>query len=193
MSRLRRFHPRRDWYNLSSTCPGSACDAQRVRACGNSAGSPIRSREVARHDSAGCMGRPTSTQQPAGAPTLIHRFGRRNREIPPRLINSVRETGIRCVGLRSPARQPESTSAATNPAREHPKSSSSLLSHEANGPPGWGALEMTVELTACTGGARGLTFRSARAYRHGDPRLNYEQALELALMIAERSKKARRP
>ena len=34
----------------------------------------------------------------------------------------------------------------------------------------------------------------ARAYRtQVDPRLNYEQALELAMMIAERSKKARKP
>jgi 3-deoxy-7-phosphoheptulonate synthase len=44
-------------------------------------------------------------------------------------------------------------------------------------------------VTECTGGARGLTDADLqRAYRSTvDPRLNQEQALELALLIAERS------
>ncbi len=64
--------------------------------------------------------------------------------------------------------------------------------HEANGSRLGGVhLEMTGEdVTECTGGARGLSDADlARAYRtQVDPRLNYEQALELALMIAGRSK-----
>ena len=47
--------------------------------------------------------------------------------------------------------------------------------------------ELTGEnVTECTGGARGLTDADlARAYRSQvDPRLNYEQALELAMRIA---------
>jgi 3-deoxy-7-phosphoheptulonate synthase len=42
------------------------------------------------------------------------------------------------------------------------------------------------EVTECTGGARGLGDGDlARAYRtQVDPRLNYEQALELAMQIA---------
>jgi len=51
-------------------------------------------------------------------------------------------------------------------------------------------IELTGEdVTECTGGARGLTDSDLqRAYRSQvDPRLNYEQALELALLIAERS------
>jgi 3-deoxy-7-phosphoheptulonate synthase len=49
------------------------------------------------------------------------------------------------------------------------------------------------DVTECTGGARGLSDADlARAYRSQvDPRLNYEQALELGMMIADRSKKAR--
>ncbi|MCH8930715.1 MAG: 3-deoxy-7-phosphoheptulonate synthase, partial [Proteobacteria bacterium] len=46
--------------------------------------------------------------------------------------------------------------------------------------------EMTGEdVTECTGGARGLTDADlARAYKSQvDPRLNYEQALELAMRI----------
>ena len=47
--------------------------------------------------------------------------------------------------------------------------------------------ELTGEdVTECTGGARGLTDGDlARAYRTTvDPRLNYEQALEVAMLIA---------
>ena len=65
--------------------------------------------------------------------------------------------------------------------------------HEAHGSRLGGVhLEMTGEdVTECTGGARGLSDADlVRAYRtQVDPRLNYEQALELALMIAGRSKK----
>ena len=44
------------------------------------------------------------------------------------------------------------------------------------------------DVTECTGGARGLTeVDLARAYESRvDPRLNYEQSLEMALLIARR-------
>ncbi|MSR42293.1 MAG: 3-deoxy-7-phosphoheptulonate synthase [Phycisphaerales bacterium] len=51
-------------------------------------------------------------------------------------------------------------------------------------------IELTGEdVTECTGGARGLTDDDlSRAYRSSvDPRLNYEQALELAMLIARRA------
>jgi 3-deoxy-7-phosphoheptulonate synthase len=49
-------------------------------------------------------------------------------------------------------------------------------------------IELTGEnVTECTGGARGLTDTDlARAYKSTvDPRLNYEQALELAMLISK--------
>ena len=52
-------------------------------------------------------------------------------------------------------------------------------------------LELTGEnVTECTGGARGLTDNDlARAYKSTvDPRLNYEQAMEVAMTIAGLSK-----
>src|SRR5262249_59676665 len=52
-------------------------------------------------------------------------------------------------------------------------------------------IELTGDdVTECTGGARGLTDADlARAYRSSvDPRLNHEQALELAMLIAEHSR-----
>ena len=51
-------------------------------------------------------------------------------------------------------------------------------------------VELTGEdVTECTGGARGLSDDDlSRAYRSQvDPRLNYEQALELAMLIARRA------
>ena len=55
-------------------------------------------------------------------------------------------------------------------------------------------IELTGEdVTECTGGARGLTDADLqRAYRSTvDPRLNHEQALELAMLIAEHSQTRR--
>jgi 3-deoxy-7-phosphoheptulonate synthase len=56
-------------------------------------------------------------------------------------------------------------------------------------------IELTGEdVTECIGGARGLTEADlARAYRSNvDPRLNAEQALELAMLIARRAGADRR-
>lgn len=50
-------------------------------------------------------------------------------------------------------------------------------------------IELTGEnVTECTGGARGLSEEDlSHAYKSQvDPRLNYEQSLELALLIAQR-------
>ena len=54
--------------------------------------------------------------------------------------------------------------------------------------------ELTGEnVTECIGGARGLTEADlGRAYHSDvDPRLNYEQALEMALLVARRMGKRR--
>lgn len=62
--------------------------------------------------------------------------------------------------------------------------------HRAKGVPLGGVhIELTGEdVTECTGGARGLSDEQlARAYRSRvDPRLNYEQSLEIAMLIARR-------
>ena len=66
--------------------------------------------------------------------------------------------------------------------------------HEDNGSFLGGVhIELTGEdVTECTGGARGLTDADlARAYRSTvDPRLNYEQALELAMLIGRHGAEA---
>ncbi len=66
--------------------------------------------------------------------------------------------------------------------------------HRAKGTPLGGVhIELTGEdVTECTGGARGLGDEQlVRAYRSRvDPRLNYEQALEMGLLIARRMRGA---
>ena len=55
--------------------------------------------------------------------------------------------------------------------------------------------ELTGEnVTECTGGARGLQDSDLKqAYKSAvDPRLNYEQAMEMALLVAHRMNRDRR-
>ena len=61
--------------------------------------------------------------------------------------------------------------------------------------PGGVHLEMTgQDVTECLGGAQALTEDdlSSRYHTHCDPRLNADQALELAFLVAERLKAGRR-
>ncbi len=67
--------------------------------------------------------------------------------------------------------------------------------HEAEGTHAGGIhVEMTGKnVTECTGGARAISDDdlSDRYHTHCDPRLNSEQALELAFLVAERLKAER--
>jgi 3-deoxy-7-phosphoheptulonate synthase len=133
-----------------------------------------------------------------GRLTLIHRFGAREIEKNlPRLINAVRETGQTVLWVCDPMHGNTETTAGGYKTRrlENIMKEVELAFdvHAACGSRLGGVhLEMTgEEVTECTGGARGLTDADlARAYKtQVDPRLNYEQALELALMIAGQGKR----
>ena len=67
--------------------------------------------------------------------------------------------------------------------------------HEAEGThPGGVHVEMTgKDVTECTGGARAVTDDdlASRYHTHCDPRLNADQSIELAFLIAERLKKTK--
>jgi 3-deoxy-7-phosphoheptulonate synthase len=67
--------------------------------------------------------------------------------------------------------------------------------HRAEGThPGGIHIEMTgKDVTECTGGARAVTADSLsdRYHTHCDPRLNADQALELAFLLSERMKSGR--
>ncbi|MBT8092009.1 MAG: 3-deoxy-7-phosphoheptulonate synthase class II [Gammaproteobacteria bacterium] len=128
-----------------------------------------------------------------GRLTLIHRFGAKAiEEHLPGLITAVKETGSPVLWVCDPMHgNTESTSDGTK-TRRFDKIVSELESafqvHQSmNSYLGGVHLELTGDnVTECTGGARGLTDADlARAYKSTvDPRLNYEQAMEVAMRIA---------
>lgn len=129
----------------------------------------------------------------AGRIVLIHRLGAGNVEDHlPRLIEAVQATGSPVLWTCDPMHgNTESTEAGYKTRRFDnivAEIEASFRVHQAAGTYLGGVhLELTGEdVTECTGGARGLTDADlARAYRSQvDPRLNYEQALEVAMRIA---------
>jgi 3-deoxy-7-phosphoheptulonate synthase len=124
---------------------------------------------------------------------LIHRFGAKNiAEFLPRMIQAVKATGSPVLWVCDPMHGNTETLASGVKTRRFENILSELQAafaiHEDMGSHLGGVhFELTGEnVTECTGGARGLVDRDlARAYRSQvDPRLNYEQALEMALLIA---------
>jgi len=133
---------------------------------------------------------------PANEPgrlTLIHRLGAgRIRQVLPALIASVREAGHRVVWVCDPMHGNTETASSGLKTRRLENILGELDAafevHRAEGSHLGGVhLELTGDhVTECTGGARGLTdLDLQRDYRSQvDPRLNYEQAMEVAMRIA---------
>ncbi len=129
-----------------------------------------------------------------GRLTIIHRFGAKDVEKGlPRMIKAVRETGQQVLWVCDPMHGNTETSSGGLKTRRFEnilrEVELSFQVHEAHGSFLGGVhIELTGEnVTECTGGARGLTDADlARAYKSTvDPRLNYEQALELAMLISK--------
>ena len=128
-----------------------------------------------------------------GRLTLIHRFGAKSiDEHLPGLIQAVRETGSPVLWVCDPMHgNTESTADGTKTRRFDnivAELEAAFRVHQSMGSRLGGVhLELTGEnVTECTGGARGLTDGDlTRAYKSTvDPRLNYEQAMEIAMRIA---------
>jgi 3-deoxy-7-phosphoheptulonate synthase len=128
-----------------------------------------------------------------GRISLIHRFGAKSiEECLPELINAVKETGSPVLWVCDPMHgNTESTPDGTKTRRFDnivSELEAAFRVHDKMGSYLGGVhLELTGEnVTECTGGARGLTDGDlARAYKSTvDPRLNYEQAMEIAMRIS---------
>jgi 3-deoxy-7-phosphoheptulonate synthase len=145
-----------------------------------------------------CLKRLIETLNPEAEPwrlTLIHRFGceKIGRCLPP-LIAAARATGIPVLWCCDPM---HGNTRVTNGGLKT-RNFEEILSeldlafdiHRAQGSHLGGVhVELTGEaVTECIGGARGLNETDlALAYRsYLDPRLNYEQALELAFFAAQK-------
>jgi 3-deoxy-7-phosphoheptulonate synthase len=131
-----------------------------------------------------------------GRITLIHRFGAGKiaKQLPP-LIDAVARMKTPVLWMSDPMHGNTETVAGGVKTRRLENILSELetaarIHSEKGGYLGGVHLELTGEhVTECTGGARGLSEADlSRAYRtQVDPRLNYEQAMEVAFTIAGRS------
>ena len=134
-----------------------------------------------------------------GRLTLIHRMGATKIEahLPP-LIEAVRKAGHKVLWICDPMHGNTQSTASGIKTRRFDDILGELNQafdiHRASGSHLGGVhLELTGEnVTECLGGARALVEKDLeRAYKSTvDPRLNYEQALELALKIVERQQVA---
>ena len=187
------------WYNLSTHMPWigmrtAALDGAHVelfRGISNPMGikvGPSMSAEWVQ----GLIATLNPNNEP-GRLVLIHRMGVKDIEkrLPP-LIQAVRATGSPVLWICDPMHGNTETSSSGLKTRRFENivtelESSFRIHREMGSYLGGVHFELTGEdVTECTGGARGLTDNDlARAYKSQvDPRLNYEQALELAMRIA---------
>lgn len=137
-----------------------------------------------------------------GRLSYIHRMGNAKvaEKLPP-LLDAIRREGRRVLWICDPMHgNTESTSNGFKTRRFDKirgEVESSFELHAAAGTRLGGVhLELTGEnVTECTGGARDLTdIDLARAYRSTvDPRLNYEQSLEIAMLIVRKQGQLARP
>ncbi|WP_129648391.1 class II 3-deoxy-7-phosphoheptulonate synthase [Peristeroidobacter agariperforans] len=195
-----RFIPRSQrWYNLGTHMPWigmrtAALDGAHVeffRGISNPMGikvGPSMSAEWVQ----GLLAALNPNNEP-GRIVLIHRMGAKDIEkrLPP-LIQAVRATGSPVLWICDPMHGNTETATSGLKTRRFENIVSELESafrihRELGSWLGGVHFELTGEdVTECTGGARGLTDADlARAYKSQvDPRLNHEQALELAMRIA---------
>jgi 3-deoxy-7-phosphoheptulonate synthase len=132
-------------------------------------------------------------QNEPGKLTLIHRMGATRIALPP-LLDAVRREGRQVLWCADPMHGNTESTANGFKTRRFDNIRSELDQafdiHTAAGTRLGGAhLELTGEnVTECMGGARDLTETDLeRAYKSSvDPRLNYEQSLELAMLIVRK-------
>ena len=198
-----RFIPRQNrWYNLSTHMPWigmrtaqlDGAHVEYFRGISN----PIGVKIGAAMDDEWLQGLITTLnpQNVPGRLALIHRFGAREiANALPRMLNAVRATGQSVLWICDPMHGNTETSTGGLKTRRFENILREIelafqIHREMGSVLGGVHIELTGEdVTECTGGARGLSDADLqRAYLSTvDPRLNYEQALELALLIAERA------
>jgi len=195
-----RFIPRQNrWYNLTTHMPWiglrtaqpEGAHVEYFRGISN----PVAVKVGTAMD-ADWLAELVQILNPADEPgrlTFIHRFGASEIESRlPAMIEAVRATGKSVLWVCDPMHGNTETTASGIKTRRFNNILSEVQSafrvHESLGSVLGGVhFELTGDdVTECTGGARGLAdVDLGRAYRSTvDPRLNCEQALELAMIIA---------
>ena len=187
------------WYNLSTHLPWigmrtAELGGAHVEYC-RGISNPVGIKVGPSMDAAWLQGL-CHTLNPGKEPgrlVLIHRMGARQIEQKlPAMIETVRTTGVPVLWVCDPMHGNTETTASGVKTRRFENIVSELegafrVHRESGSHLGGVHFELTGEdVTECTGGARGLVDADlAKDYRSQvDPRLNYEQALELAMRIA---------
>ena len=198
-----RFIPRQNrWYNLSTHMPWIGMRTAQLEGAHveffRGISNPVGVKIGAAMDDGWLQGL-VATLNPQNVPgrlALIHRFGAREIEKTlPRMVNAVRATGQSVLWICDPMHGNTETSTGGLKTRRFENILREIelafqIHRDMGSVLGGVHIEVTGEdVTECTCGARGLSDADLqRAYRSTvDPRLNYEQALELALLIAERA------
>jgi len=201
-----RYIPRQNrWYNLSTHLPWigmrtADLDGAHVEYCRGIA-NPVGVKVGPAMETAWVQGlcEVLNPLHEPGRLVLIHRMGAAHVESKlPGLIKAVQATGVPVLWMCDPMHgNTESTSTGVKTRRFENivgELEAAVKVHQAMGSYLGGVhFELTGEdVTECTGGARGLGDGDlSRAYRtQVDPRLNYEQALELAMRIATKARSA---
>jgi 3-deoxy-7-phosphoheptulonate synthase len=198
-AQTRFLEHREHWYNLSTHCPWigmrtaapEGAHVEYFRGIRNPVGVKVGA-ALSLDD----LRRVVTTLNPAGEwgrLVLIHRFGAQQIEaqLPP-IVEAVRELGIPVMWMCDPMHgNTESTAEGYKTRRLENiigELEAAFRVHESLGSTLGGVhLELSGEhVTECVGGARGLAEADLKhAYlTQVDPRLNYEQAMEVSLSIA---------
>jgi 3-deoxy-7-phosphoheptulonate synthase len=201
MAQTRRVPRRPGWFNLSGHFPWigartanpDGAHVEYFRGIEN----PVAVK-IGPSMSPDCLKRLLDILHPKNEPgrlTLIHRLGaeRIDKLLPP-LIRTVRECGKDVLWCCDPMHGNTRVTADGVKTRDFGDILNELeqafeIHAYFGGRLGGVHIELTGEnVTECVGGARGLTEQDLRrAYRSEvDPRLNYEQALEIAMLIARK-------
>ena len=192
------------WYNLSTHFPWigmrtadvSGAHVEYFRGIANPIAVKVGSGMSAEHLLELCT--LLNPNNELGRLTLIHRFGAKNiNDKLPVLVEAVRKAGKHVLWICDPMHGNTETTASGIKTRRFENILEELEAafalHEQLGSILAGVhFELTGDdVTECTGGARGLTDTDLeRAYKSQvDPRLNYEQALEMGMRIVARKAK----
>jgi 3-deoxy-7-phosphoheptulonate synthase len=197
-----RFLPRRQrWYNLTTHFPWigmrtadlSGAHVEYFRGIVNPVAVKIGTSVSDEHLQG--LVRVLNPENEPGRLALITRFGAgKVEENLPRVISAVRKTGTEVLWVCDPMHGNTETTVDGYKTRRFDNILAELQSafriHRDSGTVLGGVhLELSGDnVTECIGGARGLVESDlSRAYKSQvDPRLNYEQAMEIAMLIAGR-------
>lgn len=205
-AQTRRVPHRPGWYNLSTHFPWignrtrniDGAHVEYFRGIENPIG--VKVGPTMEPDELVALARILNPNRIPGRLTIIHRFGADNiQELLPPLIDSMKKAGFHPLWICDPMHGNTERTVTGIKTRDFANivrevEAAFEVHHEEGQRLGGIHFELTGDnVTECIGGARGISEEDlSHAYQtRVDPRLNYEQALEIAMVVAQRMAKLR--